>query len=89
MDLTTLIGIIMALGLCLWGIGPSKIGNFIDPQSLAIVIGGTIAAVTASYPFRILMDVPKHSQTEWSSGAGREGRRDQGSFFETECVDDC
>ena len=60
MDLTTLIGIIMALGLCLWGIGPSKIGNFIDPQSLAIVIGGTIAAVTASYPFRILMDVPKH-----------------------------
>lgn len=60
MDLTTLIGIIMALGLCLWGIGPSKIGNFIDPQSLAIVIGGTVAAVTASYPLRILLDVPKH-----------------------------
>ena len=51
MDLTTLIGIIMAIGLCLWGIGIDKIGNFIDPQSLAIVIGGTIAAVTASYPF--------------------------------------
>ena len=45
MDLTTLIGIIMAIGLCLWGIGIDKIGNFIDPQSLAIVIGGTIAAV--------------------------------------------
>ena len=60
MDLTTLIGIIMAIGLCLWGIGIDKIGNFIDPQSLAIVIGGTIAAVTASYPLRILLDVPKH-----------------------------
>ena len=60
MDLTTLIGIIMAIGLCLWGIGIDKIGNFIDPQSLAIVIGGTIAAGTASYPLRILLDVPKH-----------------------------
>ena len=48
MDLTTLIGILMALGLCVWGIGVDKIGNFVDPQSLAIVIGGTIAAITAS-----------------------------------------
>ena len=60
MDLTTLIGILMALGLCVWGIGVDKIGNFVDPQSLAIVIGGTIAAITASYPLRILLDVPKH-----------------------------
>ena len=60
MDLTTLVGMIMAIGLCIWGIGVSKIGNFIDPQSLAIVIGGTIAAITASYPLRILLDVPKH-----------------------------
>ena len=60
MDLTTLIGILMALGLCVWGIGVDKIGNFIDPQSLAIVIGGTVAAITASYPLRILLDIPKH-----------------------------
>ena len=60
MDLTTLVGMIMAIGLCIWGIGVSKIGNFIDPQSLAIVIGGTIAAIMASYPLRILLDVPKH-----------------------------
>lgn len=32
MDLTTLIGILMALGLCVWGIGVDKIGNFVDPQ---------------------------------------------------------
>ena len=60
MDLTTLIGILMAIGLCVWGIGVDKIGNFVDMQSLAIVVGGAIAAVTASYPLRILLDVPKH-----------------------------
>ena len=60
MDLTTLIGIVLALGLCVWGITFEKIGNFIDFQSLAIVLGGTIAATIASYPFRILKDVPKH-----------------------------
>ena len=50
MDPTTLIGIIMALGLCVWGIGVDKLGNFVDPQSLAIVFGGAVAAVVASYP---------------------------------------
>ncbi len=60
MDPTTLIGIIMALGLCVWGIGVDKLGNFVDPQSLAIVFGGAVAAVVASYPLRILKDVPKH-----------------------------
>lgn len=60
MDLTTLIGVIMALGLIVWGIGVDKLGNFVDMQSLAIVFGGAIAATIASYPFRILKDVPKH-----------------------------
>ncbi|MCI9133505.1 MAG: motility protein A [Lachnospiraceae bacterium] len=61
MDLTTLIG--MALGMVLVvivGIGMDKLGNFWDPQSLAMVLGGTVAAVVASYPFRILADIPKH-----------------------------
>ena len=49
MDLTTLIGIVMALGLILWGIGLDKLGNFVDMQSLAIVLGGAIAATIASY----------------------------------------
>lgn len=60
MDVSSIIGVILAVALCVWGIGPSKMGNFIDMQSLAIVVGGTIAAVIASYPFRILKDVPKH-----------------------------
>ena len=50
---------IIGMGLVVWGIGTSKLGNFWDPQSLAIVLGGTIAAILASYPLRILKDVPK------------------------------
>lgn len=60
MDISTLIGWVMAVGLVVWGIGFSKLGNFWDPQSLAIVLGGAIAALIASYPFRILKEVPKH-----------------------------
>ena len=60
MDISTLIGWVMAVGLIVWGIGFSKLGNFWDPQSLAIVLGGAIAALIASYPFRILKEVPKH-----------------------------
>ena len=59
MDVTTLLGIVIGMGLVVWGIGTSKLGNFWDPQSLVIVLGGTVAAVLASYPFRILKDIPK------------------------------
>ena len=48
MDLTMLIGVIMALGLIVWGIGVDKLGNFVDMQSLAIVFGGAVAATIAS-----------------------------------------
>ena len=60
MDITTLLGIVFGMALVVWGIGTSKLGNFWDPQSLALVLGGTVAAVLASYPFRILKDIPKH-----------------------------
>ncbi|MCI9568397.1 MAG: motility protein A [Lachnospiraceae bacterium] len=60
MDVSTLIGMIMAVALIVWGITVEKLGNFFDPQSIAIVVGGTIAAIIASYPFRVLADVPKH-----------------------------
>ena len=59
MDVTTLLGIVIGMGLVVWGIGTSKLENFWDPQSLVIVLGGTVAAVLASYPFRILKDIPK------------------------------
>lgn len=60
MDVSSLVGMLMALALIVWGIGVQKLGNFWDMQSLAIVVGGAIAAIIASYPFRILKDVPKH-----------------------------
>lgn len=60
MDLTTLIGIVLGGVLIVWGIKLENLGNFIDLPSAAIVIGGTLAAVVASYPLRLLTDVPKH-----------------------------
>ena len=60
MDLTTLIGLIFSGILMVYGIGMDKLGNFIDTQSIFIVVGGTLAALIASYPFGILKEIPKH-----------------------------
>jgi len=61
MDLTTIIGLIIGAVLIVFvGIGPSKLGNFWDLPSFAITLGGTIAAVIASYPFSALAQIPKH-----------------------------
>ena len=63
MDLSSIIGVVAGLVLVIFvGIGPSKIGNFWDPQSIAIVLGGTLAAVIASYPFSMLKNVVKHAK---------------------------
>lgn len=60
MDLTTIIGWVLAAALIVNGIGVSKLGNFYDVPSLLIVIGGTIASLIACYPLNILKDIPKH-----------------------------
>ncbi len=61
MDLTSIIGVVLGLVLIVFvGISPSLLGNFWDGASLAIVLGGTLAAVIASYPLSKLKDVPKH-----------------------------
>lgn len=60
MDLTTIIGIALGAFLIVNGIGVAKLGNFWDPPSVLIVVGGTLAAVIASYPLSILKDIPKH-----------------------------
>lgn len=60
MDLTTLIGTIIGIALVINGIGTDKLGNFFDASSILIVIGGTLAATIASYPLRMLLDIPKH-----------------------------
>lgn len=61
MDLTTVVGIVSGLLLImLGGIGVDKLGNFIDPNSAFIVLGGTLAAVIASFPMSILKETVKH-----------------------------
>ena len=63
MDLTSIIGVVVGMVLIIFvGISPSDLGNFWDPPSVAIVLGGTLAAVIASYPFSILKDVVKHTK---------------------------
>lgn len=60
MDITTLIGIVVGTFLIVNGIGADKLGNFYDKPSILIVVGGTLAAMIASYPLSILIDIPKH-----------------------------
>lgn len=60
MDITTLLGIIIGIFLIISGIKMENIGNFWDIPSIQIVVGGTLAAVVASYPLSILMDIPRH-----------------------------
>ncbi|GLC80453.1 motility protein A [Lacrimispora brassicae] len=60
MDISLIVGWIMGVGLIVYGIGIQKIGNFIDMPSVIIVVGGTLAALIASYPFKVLAQVPKH-----------------------------
>ncbi len=61
MDFTNIIGLVIgAVLIILVGIGPDKMGNFMDGASIAIVLGGTISAIISSYPFHKLAKIPKH-----------------------------
>ena len=60
MDLSMIIGWVVAIILIINGITADKLMNFWDIPSILITVGGTLAAIVASYPFRILKEVPKH-----------------------------
>ncbi len=61
MDLTSIVGIVLGMILVIQGILQSgELSNFFDPPSIVIVLGGTVASVIASYPFKILKRIPKH-----------------------------
>jgi len=60
MDISLIIGWIVGIALIINGIGLAKLGNFIDIPSVIIVVGGTLAALVASYPFKVLAQIPKH-----------------------------
>lgn len=61
MDITTILGIVVAAGFILNGImGSGELGNFWDVPSVAIVLGGTMGAVLATFPFSRLKTAAKH-----------------------------
>lgn len=60
MDITSIVGLVVGIVLIVFvGISPAKLGNFWDLQSVAIVLGGTVCAVFASYPLSTLAGIPK------------------------------
>lgn len=67
MDITTIVGVVIGFVLIFGGImvgsdgiDPGKLMNFVDVASIVIVLGGTVAAVVASYPLPALKQIPKH-----------------------------
>jgi chemotaxis protein MotA len=60
MDIATLVGIVMGFGLVLWSMAAGAgLGAFIDIPSVAIVVGGTIAATLISFPLAKCFGVAK------------------------------
>ena len=63
MDITSILGLVIGTVLIVFvGITPAKLGNFWDAESVAIVVGGALAAVIASYPLGILKTVLSHTK---------------------------
>ncbi len=60
MDITNIVGLLVGIVLIVFvGISPAKLGTFWDGASVAIVLGGTISAIIASYPLSTLAGIPK------------------------------
>lgn len=60
MNISGIIGMVMALGLIVWGIMTGgDIINFWDPPSVAIVFGGTIGALIFTYPLSVIKNTGK------------------------------
>ncbi len=56
MDLASVIGMTLGFGLVLWSLG-ANMASFIDPPSIAVVIGGTIGATLLHYPLAEVLGV--------------------------------
>ncbi|HUU82449.1 MAG TPA: MotA/TolQ/ExbB proton channel family protein [Phycisphaerae bacterium] len=58
MDISTLIGLILGVGLLSWAVmSKSDLGTFVDGGSVAIVLGGSVAAAMISFPLGNLLGV--------------------------------
>ncbi len=58
MDIGTVVGIVLALGLIISAIG-GAIASFIDVPSMLIVIGGTFASVLVNFPLGVALSLHK------------------------------
>ncbi len=64
MDIASILGIVTAFGLVGYGIAAGVgIGAFIDGQSLAIVLGGTVGATLINYPLAQFLSAGKVAKT--------------------------
>ncbi|MDE6596402.1 MAG: motility protein A [Oscillospiraceae bacterium] len=60
MNISGIIGLVMAFALIVWGImGGGDLMGFYDFSSIVIVVGGTIGALVFNYPLSVLTKVPK------------------------------
>lgn len=61
MDILTMIGLAAGAFLMVYGITSSgDLISFFDPSSIYITVGGTVAAILMSMPFKVICDVPKY-----------------------------
>lgn len=59
-DIGSILGIVIGMGFVITGIlADGTIGDFIDPGSLMIVLGGTIAATLVAYPLKSVLEAVK------------------------------
>ncbi len=56
MDFASVIGMVVGFGLVLWALGANFMA-FVDPPSIAIVVGGTIGATLIHYPLKEVVRV--------------------------------
>lgn len=60
MDISLFLGWIAGIILIVNAIGTKNMGNFIDVPSVLITVGGTAAALIASFPLSVLTKIPRH-----------------------------
>ena len=68
MDIMSILGLVVVIGTILFGIlfdseagfVVDNLGNFFDPASIAVVLGGVIAALMISFPLKNFTKIGKH-----------------------------
>lgn len=79
MDINTLLGWIVGVGVLLLGIMfdkdkgiiPENIKNFIDVSSIAVVLGGCVSGLMVAFPLSCFAKIPKHLKIMFMPGKYR------------------